>query len=104
MADIVIVIRQRLLAHTDFPPARTGVLLAVEGERRCQRQGERLAHGAGIELRVHIQSEGESGIGRAACQSGHAVVLLGVDRGDRECVFEQERVRHGGGSWWVELD
>lgn len=94
MANIIIIISQSLFAHADFPPAGTGILLAVEGQGRGQRKRQRLAHRARVQLGVHVEGESQGGIVRVASKTGNAIVLLGVDRGDREGIFEEERVRH----------
>lgn len=97
MTNIIVVIRQGLVTHADLPPAGAGVLLAVKRESRGQSEGQRLADRAWVQLSVHVQSESEGGIVRVASKTGDAVILLGVDRGDREGIFEQERVGHDEG-------
>ena len=98
VANVVIVVREGLFAGADIPPARASVLLAVQRQGRGQRQRERLAHGAWVELRVHIEGECDGCIGGIAGQTRHPVVLLGIDRSDCEGVFEQKRIGHGEGS------
>ena len=95
MANVVVVVREGLFARADIPPARASVLLAVQRQGRGQRQRERLAHGTRVELRVHIEGECDGCIGGIASQTRHPVVLLGIDRGDCEGVFEQKRIGHG---------
>jgi hypothetical protein len=97
VTNVIVVIRQRLLTHTDLPPAGTGVLLAVKRESRGQSERQRLANRAWVQFSVHVQSESEGGIVRVASKTGDTVILLGVDRGDREGVFEEERVGHDEG-------
>lgn len=94
VANIVVVVRKSLIAIGDLSPAVPGILLAVKRQGRGQGQRKRLAHRARVELRVHIKGECNGGIVGGAGQARHTVVLLGIDRGDRESVFEQERIRH----------
>lgn len=96
VAYIIVIVGQGLLAIADISPAVAGILLAVEGQGRgkCQRQS--LADFAWVELGVHVKGESEGGIGRVTGQTGHTVIFLGVDRGDSEGIFEEERVGHDG--------
>lgn len=105
VTNIIVVIRQGLVTHADLPPAGAGVLLAVKRESRGQSEGQRLADRAWVQLSVHVQGESEGGIVRVASKTGDAVILLGVDRGDREGIFEQERVGHDEGCdrWFLGL-
>ena len=78
MTDIVVVIRQRLLAYADFPPAglRPGILLAVQRERRREGHGDGLPYRTRVKFCVDIEGEcGERVRGRA-CQTRHTVVFL----------------------------
>jgi hypothetical protein len=57
---------------------------------------------------VHVQSESEGGIVRVASKTGDTVILLGVDRGDREgwprlslLTARRTPVPAGGRSVWV---
>ena len=90
VADIIVVISQSLLAHSDLSPAlRTGVVLAIQRKRRGQSHVQRLVNNARVKLGVDIESEVRKGVGRVAAQTRNTVIFLGVDRGDREGVFEE---------------
>lgn len=102
MANIVVVISKGLITHADLPPAGTSILLAVERQSRGERKRQRLAHRAWVQLSVHIEGKMEGSIVRAAAsKTRNAIVLLGVDRGDREGIFEEERVGHVCEHWTV---
>lgn len=94
VANIVVVVGESLIAIGDLSPAVPGVLFTIKRQGRSQSQRKRLAHRTRVELRVHVEGECEGSIVGGASQARHAIVLLGVDRSDREGIFEQERVRH----------
>lgn len=94
MANVVVVIGEGRIAHADFSPAGASILFAVERQSRGNGKRERLADSAWVQLGVHIKGECQGGIVGGTGETGYPVVLLGVDRGDRERIFEEKRVGH----------
>lgn len=94
VADIVVIIGETGLAIADLAPACAVVLLAIEGKRRGNSHRHRFTDGAWVELGVHIEGESDRLVTVLAFKTRDAIVFLGVDRVDRESVFEQDWVGH----------
>lgn len=94
VADVVIVIGETGLAIADLTPACAAVLLAIERQSRGNGHRHRFAHGARVEFGVHIKGESDGLVTVLTFEARDAVVFLGVDRVDRESVFEEDGIGH----------
>lgn len=94
VADIVVIIGQAGLAIADLAPACAAVLLAVERQSRGNGHRHRFTDSTWVELGVHIKSESDGLVPVLAFKARDAIIFLGVDRVDRESVFEEDRIGH----------
>lgn len=99
MTDVVIIICQSLLSDSNVSPTTLAdsVIFSVKRQRRCERKRQGFPNGTRVKFSVDIEREGGKRIRRSAAQARNAVILLRIDRGDREGVFEELGIRHGYG-------
>jgi len=94
MADVVVLIRQRLFTTSDLPPALAIVLAAIKVQRKRYGDRDLVVHVQRIELRVHVQREHDLVVVVEGLDARDAVVFGAVDVVDLEPRLEEDVFRH----------
>jgi len=90
MADVVVLVRQRLLAHADFAPTLGIILASVKVQRERQSHLDSVMLGQWEEFCVDIEHEESGFVLAVGADSRDSVIFGAVDILDHESILEKK--------------